>query len=76
VTTTSIPLAEPTTTTAPTTIPTIDIIEEEIPKSGEDAPLWPLGLALIGIAGGLMLILHKSKKNQLAENRSQDEDSD
>jgi hypothetical protein len=76
VTTTSIPLAEPTTTTAPTTIPTIDIIEEEIPKSGEDAPLWPLGLALIGIAGGLMLILHKSKKNHLVENRSQDEDSD
>jgi hypothetical protein len=76
VTTTSIPLAEPTTTTAPTTIQTIDIIEEEIPKSGEDAPLWPLGLALIGIAGGLTLILHKSKKNHLAKNRSQDEDGD
>jgi hypothetical protein len=76
VTTTSIPLAEPTTTTAPTTIQTIDIIEEEIPKSGEDAPLWPLGLALIGIAGGLVLILHKSKKNQLTENKSPDEDGD
>lgn len=73
VTTESLPLAEPTPTVLPTIKPistsvplatpsTINVEQTQIPKSGENAPLWPIGLALLAIAAGMVLIIHKSKK--------------
>jgi hypothetical protein len=56
----SVPLAEPT-------VPTIEVVQEEIPKSGENAPLWPIGLALLTLAGGLTLILRRRSSDDTME---------
>jgi uncharacterized protein YegL len=56
----SVPLAEPT-------VPTIAVVQEEIPKSGENAPLWPIGLALLTLAGGLTLILRRRSSDDTME---------
>ena len=79
VTETTIPLAEPTPTMptievteesvplAEPTVPTIEVVQEEIPKSGENAPLWPIGLALLTLAGGLTLILRRRSSDDTVE---------
>jgi LPXTG-motif cell wall-anchored protein len=79
VTETTIPLAEPTPTLptievteesvplAEPTVPTIEVVQEEIPKSGENAPLWPIGLALLTLAGGLTLILRRRSSDDTVE---------
>ncbi|NLW12079.1 MAG: Cna B-type domain-containing protein [Clostridiaceae bacterium] len=71
VTTSLTPLAQPTpvisinpiSSSVPLATPsTISVVQTQIPKSGEEAPLWPIGLALLAIAAGMGLIIHKSKK--------------
>ncbi|NLW10871.1 MAG: LPXTG cell wall anchor domain-containing protein, partial [Clostridiaceae bacterium] len=70
------PLAEPTPAPLPTikpiiniplapadpTLPTIEVVQEQLPKSGENAPLWPVGIALIAIAGGMAYLLNRKKR--------------
>lgn len=67
------PLAEPTTAAPLPTIkttqesvplaqPTIKVEPQEIPQSGENTPVWPIGLALLLIAGGLTYILHSKEE--------------
>lgn len=77
VTETTLPLAEPTPTmptinvttesvplAQPSTVPTINVEPQEIPQSGERAPIWPIGLALLLMAGGLAYILHHKSEEE------------
>ena len=73
------PLADPTTapTTVPTidpeitipqasadpTLPTIEIVQDQIPQSGEKTPLWPLGAGLLLIAGGMVYLLNRKEQS-------------
>ncbi|MDN5315324.1 MAG: hypothetical protein PWP10_4074, partial [Clostridiales bacterium] len=73
------PLADPTTvpTTLPTidpeitipqasadpTLPTIEIVQDQIPQSGEKTPLWPLGAGLLLIAGGMVYLLNRKEQS-------------
>ena len=57
-----VPLAEPTT---------IKVVTQSIPKAGESGPMWPIGLALLALAGGISFIVHRSdKKNAQKEKTS------
>lgn len=55
----TLPLAQPST------VPTINVEPQEIPQSGERTPLWPIGLALLLMAGGLAYILHHKSVEEL-----------
>ena len=67
-----VPLAEPTTVPVvePTAIPTIQIVSEPIPKAGESGPLWPIGLVLLALAGGISFIVHRSEGRKEQRNRN------
>jgi pilin isopeptide linkage protein len=65
VTTESIPLADPSTTPS-----TIVVAREEIPQSGESGPLWPIGLVLLALAGGLGFIVHRSDSRKAQKEKS------
>ena len=68
ITTDPIPLVQPTTTAPPAAPTTIKIVTEPIPKAGESGPLWPIGVVLLALAGGISLILHQSnRKNEQKE---------
>lgn len=59
----TLPLASatPTVPTAPT-LPTISVVQEQVPQAGENAPLWPIGAALIIIAGGMAYLLNRKER--------------
>jgi len=67
VTTSSLPLASIKPISSSVPLASVSVVQTQIPQSGESAPLWPIGLALLAIAAGMGLIIRKSKNQTETE---------